>query len=126
MFDAEHAITINVRLFACAKCFATRTVTRAKPQPRTRIVAMTIIQYFAALLAMGALLAYFVRARTERARRDAPPHRVHFPFTRRVRRPPKPTDVRSYPACPAPARADASSSRAPHRERRPNACTRSA
>jgi hypothetical protein len=62
-----------VRLFACAKCFATRTVTRAKPQPRTRIVAMTIIQYFAALLAMGALLAYFVRARTERARRDAPP-----------------------------------------------------
>lgn len=62
-----------MRLFACAKCFATRTVTRAKPQPRTRIVAMTIIQYFAALLAMGALLAYFVRARTERARRDAPP-----------------------------------------------------
>ena len=50
-----------------------RTVTRAKPQLRTRIVAMTIIQYFAALLAMGALLAYFVRARTERARRDAPP-----------------------------------------------------
>jgi hypothetical protein len=32
---------------------------------------MTIIQYFAALLAMGALLAYFVRARIERARRDA-------------------------------------------------------
>lgn len=30
---------------------------------------MTIIQYFAALLAMGALLAYFVRARIERARR---------------------------------------------------------
>lgn len=84
-----------MRLFACAKCFATRTVTRAKPQPRTRIVAMTIIQYFAALLAMGALLAYFVRARTERARRDAPPHRVHFPFTRRVRRPPQ-ADRRSF------------------------------
>ena len=67
-----------MRLFACAKCFATRTVTRAKPQPRTRIVAMTIIQYFAALLAMGALLAYFVRARIERARRDAPPLALIF------------------------------------------------
>jgi len=55
-----------------------RTVTRAKPQLRTRIVAMTIIQYFAALLAMGALLAYFVRARIERARRDAPPLALIF------------------------------------------------
>ena len=39
---------------------------------------MTIIQYFAALLAMGALLAYFVRARIERARRDAPPLALIF------------------------------------------------
>ena len=115
-----------MRLFACAKCFATRTVTRAKPQPRTRIVAMTIIQYFAALLAMGALLAYFVRARTERARRDAPPLSSTFSVHAACEASSQPTDVRSYPACPAPARADASSSRAPHRERRPNACTRSA
>ena len=64
---------------------------------------MTIIQYFAALLAMGALLAYFVRARIERARRDAPRRassRAHFPFTGRgmERRSRQPTDVRSSPA----------------------------
>ena len=64
---------------------------------------MTIIQYFAALLAMGALLAYFVRARIERARRDArdaPPLALYFPFTGRgmERRSRQPTDVRSSPA----------------------------
>ena len=63
---------------------------------------MTIIQYFAALLAMGALLAYFVR-RIERARRDArdaPPLALYFPFTGRgmERRSRQPTDVRSSPA----------------------------
>ena len=69
-----------------------------KPQLRTRIVAMTIIQYFAALLAMGALLAYFVRARIERARRDAPPLALIFrslDAARRVAPASRPTFVRA-------------------------------